>query len=165
MRSIVIMTASMIALCAASAAYAEHGKVGHWDITVKNEYPGLPKLTPTQRRQYEMQGIAVPDTRTKHYKHCMTAEEVNSMSLPKMGGNKAQCTISNPHLNGAAFEAHVSCSGLFQGEGGLTVSYDKPEHYAGITRVQGTFAGQELEMVSRFEGTWTSPTCESGDDD
>ena len=154
----------MVALTSAmsGAALAEHGKAGEWDISVKNEFPGMPETTPTEREQLLLQGIQMPDTRTRHYSYCMTEAEVTSDQPPVLN-DRNNCTISNPRIQGQTFSADLTCSGQMKGEGNITLTYDKPEHYAGSARVEGMLNRQQMEMISKFEGTWTSATCDKSD--
>jgi hypothetical protein len=147
---------------AASPAIAEHGKVGQWDITVTTKFPGMPQPDPSDRWSPEARNSPFPDARPHHYNHCMTAEEVASTTLPPMN-NRFRCTISNPRVEGTTFRGDLTCTSPIRGDGGISVTYDSPEHYTGSARIDGTMFGQDVEMVSTFEGTWKSATCDEDD--
>ncbi|MBI3678462.1 MAG: DUF3617 domain-containing protein [Proteobacteria bacterium] len=157
-----VLAAVALASAMSGAALAEHGKAGEWDITVKNEFPGMPETSPAERERLLQQGIQMPDTRTRHYSYCMTAEQVASDQPPVLS-DRNKCAVSNPRIQGQSFSADITCAGLMKGAGGISLTYDKPEHYSGSARVEGMLYGQEVEMISKFDGTWTSPTCDKDD--
>jgi hypothetical protein len=122
-------------------AFADHGKVGLWQVTTTVHTTG----------QAAMQ-------RTFSSQHCMTAEEVKSTKIPESSDNKS-CKLTDQHVNGNTLTAQMVCTGEAPGTGKMSVTYDSDKHYSGSLAMITKAGGQTFQMSNTFEGKWVSPKC------
>ena len=154
-----ICSAGLVAL--SSAALADHGKPGLWNITTKMTMANMPQIPPEQLAKMQAMGIHMPGGNEMTTQHCMTAAEVK-MDRPPLTGHAKDCTMQNLSVTGSSVKADMVCSsGDMQGNGHLSVSYDSDTHYAGQMTFVGTAHGHPANMTNSFEGTWLSADCGS----
>jgi hypothetical protein len=139
-----------------AAAWASHGKVGLWEITVQADtshmagMPDISKLPPQIRAQMEAMG-------RQTLQHCMTAAEVNS-EKPDMS-HSPDCKVSNLRTVGHSFSGDVVCHGRVNGTGHVEFNFPSPERYDGSEAINMVVHGQPVVTKTSFSGRWISPDC------
>lgn len=152
-----------LAMLAAGAAWAGHGKIGLWKITTKIDMGGMPQLSPEQMAKMRSMGIKVPMNNTFITEHCMTAQEVAMSRPPEMGRHgKQECKMQNMKVVGQSVSADMVCSGEAHGSGHFALSYDTPEHYSGRMSMNISVHGHAMASSTSFEGRWISASCKAG---
>lgn len=155
------VAALLAALALPASAWAAHGKVGLWQITVTMQAPGrpMPNLSAADRAQMEALGVKLPNGHTVTMQHCMTKAEVNSDALHAMQEPEAGCELANKATRGHTYSANMVCTGEMKGKGHVMVSYDTSEHYTGKMTFSGTSNGRPANIVNLFDGKWVSADC------
>lgn len=144
----------------ASLAWAGHGKVGLWDVTVHVDSPKIPKISAADRAKMKKMGVSMPSGNTMTTQHCMTQKEVDSDVLTGM--TQQGCTMKNAKSDGKSYSADMICSHAeMKGTGHITAEYDTPEHYSGKMTFTGTSNGKPAHVENHFEGKWVSASCGS----
>jgi hypothetical protein len=166
-RSKYIAIASMagVSLVAAvGTAFASHGKIGLWSVTVTmgGEMPKMPdmsKLPPDVQAKMKAMGVTMSGN-TISAQHCMTAAEV-ATDFPKLTGRSAQgCTISNIQHDGHEMSADLTCAAQqFKGMGHAQFTFDSDTHYSGEVTMQGEANGHVVKQDEKLEGRWLSASC------
>ena len=119
-----------------NAALAGHGKAGLWEATTKID---------KSPKAFSM-------------KFCMTEAMVNYDKPPAMQSN-SPCKITRSKTVGQTFSADMICGGQMQGASHFTITYDKPEHYSGLSVFKGTVSGHPFSSTTKFEGKWLKADC------
>ena len=154
----VLILGAVLGVSAPIIAWASHGKVGLWEVTVQNDMggmsgmPDMSKMPPQVRAQIEAMhrnGTTV--------RHCMTAAEVNN-DKPNLT-RAANCKTTNVRMSGRTFSADLACTGKMNTTGHVQVTYDSPEHYTGSETINGTIHGRPVNSTTRFSARWISPNC------
>lgn len=140
MRFTTVLIAASLTVVTSTAALADHGKVGLWQVTTTMKMPGMPSASQTYTSQ-----------------HCMTADEVKMNKMPT--GSNADCKMVNEKTDGHSFSGDMVCTGRATGNGHIQVNYDTDTHYAGQMTMTSTADGQTMHMANTFEGKWLSADC------
>jgi hypothetical protein len=145
-----------------SAAWAGHGKVGLWQVTIKMDMAGMPQIPPEQMAKMKAMGIKLPMNDTFTTEHCMTAEEVAMSKPPEMPNHgKQECKIQNMKTDGQSVSADMICTGKANGGGHFKFTYDTPEHYSGKVSTNVMIHGHAMASTASFEGRWISARCKT----
>ncbi|MDE2182079.1 MAG: DUF3617 domain-containing protein [Alphaproteobacteria bacterium] len=154
-------------LAVAPLAWAGHGKVGLWEITIHNNsghmsgMPDMSKLPPEARAQMQSHHAGMMGPNGMTVRHCMTAAEVNN-DKPDLAHN-SQCKASNIKMSGQTFSADIVCSGkTMNGKGHVQIAYTSPEHYTGSETMSLIVDGQPMQHDMTMEGKWVSAVCPAG---
>lgn len=151
-------------VAAVGTAFASHGKIGLWNVTVTmgGQMPRMPdmsKLPPDVQARMKAMGVTM-NGNTISAQHCMTAAEV-ATDFPKLTGRSAQgCTIANIQNDGHAMSADLTCTASeFKGTGRAQFTFDSDTHYSGEVTMQGEANGHPVRQDEKLEGRWLSANC------
>jgi len=155
----------LVIVAFAHAAFASHGKVGLWSVTVAigGDAPGMPdmsKLPPEAVAQMKAMGMSM-NGRSITTQHCMTAQEVATDTPHLEADNARSCTMSNATHSGNSMSADMTCTGDFKGTGHMQFIYDSDSHYSGELVMTGTANGRPISRDQKFDGHWISAVCGS----
>jgi hypothetical protein len=143
-------------------ALAAHGKPGLWQVSVRIDSTGMPKLSPAQMAQMRAMGIRMPMGNTITTTHCMTAAEVAMDKIPAMTHeHEKYCSMQNMKSTADSMSADLVCTGKIQGGGHLSIHFDSPEHYAGQVTMNPAASGHPVKSSSSFDARWLSADCKA----
>ena len=157
--AILIVTAIMIT----GTAFANHGRVGLWSVTVTMggtapAMPDLSRLPPEAAARMKAMGMSM-NGNSITTQHCMTAEEVATDTPHLDATDNDGCTMSNIAHRGDSMSADMSCHGNFKGSGHPQATYDSDSHYVGDLVMTGSVNGQPVNRDQKFDGRWMSANC------
>ena len=160
-RALAAATLFLSSLMLAGTAFASHGKIGLWSVSMTMSgmganMPDMSGMPPEAAGRMKAMGMSMSGN-TMTTQHCMTAEEVAN-DVPTFRGDQS-CKMSNIAHHGAAMSADVTCSGEFKGTGHVQFNYDSDTHYTGQTQMRGTMNGRPFSQDQNFEGRWLSASC------
>jgi len=161
---VVLSLSAALLIGASSQALAVHAKPGEWQVTMKMDIAGMPKIPPAQLAKMRAMGVHVPmggDTIT--VTHCMTPAEAAMDKIPAMSKeHQKYCNMQNMKLSADGMSADMVCTGKVQGGGHMQVRFDSPEHYAGKVTMSFNANGHPMSSSSTFEAKWLSAACTPG---
>ena len=152
-RTLVLGTAAV--LLAAVPAFADHGKVGLWNVTSSVELTMPPELA----AQMKQSGVKTQTTQPVTVQMCMSKEEVQSNTPPHLDAGATGCVTKLISQTASAMRANVSCNGQLKGSGSIAVSYQGAEHYNGSYSFKGSSYGRQTSMTTTFKGDWVKADC------
>ncbi|HKD47359.1 MAG TPA: DUF3617 domain-containing protein [Rhizomicrobium sp.] len=161
--AIMVAAIGLAGLTISGAAFASHGRVGLWSVTITMggtapAMPDLSKLPPEVAARMRAMGMST-NGNSITTQHCMTAQEVATDTPHIDSNNSDDCTVSNVMHQGNAMSADMSCRGNFKGSGHMQFTYDSDSHYAGQLTMTGTVNGQPISREQKFDGHWLSADC------
>ncbi|HSM95940.1 MAG TPA: DUF3617 domain-containing protein [Rhizomicrobium sp.] len=131
--------AAMALAATTATAFADHGKVGLWQVTTTAS----------------MHGMAPHKFSSEQ---CMTESEVKSDKPPAMEKD-SNCKMTGEHMTANSFAADMVCSGPTKGTGHMSVVYDGDTHYSGQMTMAMNAGGRAMNMTNTFDGKWVSADC------
>lgn len=138
MRKTVLLTPMILAVLAATPAFAGHAKPGVW------------KLTSTSK----MEGT---DARTSSGEYCRTAAEATADSPPKVGRN---CTQTNVKWNGKGVTGQLVCKPPVAATGNFTFTFNNDASYTGHSTLDGSGpGGGPFKMAVQYTAVWERADC------
>jgi len=152
-RIIVLGTAAV--LLASVPAFANHGKVGLWNVTSNVEMA----LPPALAAQMKKSGAMMPAMKPVSVQMCMSKEEVAANAPPHLDQGSTGCITKLVSQTASAMRANVVCNGQLKGTGSIAVAYTGAEHYSGSYSFKGTSYGQPASMTTTFKGDWVKADC------
>ena len=146
------------------AAYAGHGKVGLWSMTVsmdgQNAMPDMSKLPSEAQARMRAMGMSMTGNSVS-VQHCMTASEV-AANVPHLDQRtEKNCKISNLKTTSNTMSADLVCSGDYTGTGHMQYTFDGDSHYMGEVSMDGMSNGHPMHNHEKIEGRWVSADCGS----
>ena len=149
------------ALALSTAAWAGHGKVGLWDVSVTVKMSGMDtsKLNPKAIAQLKAMGMLGDKGMTVNDQHCMTAAEVASNLFNPKTGQEHDCKAVNQKMNGRSVSSDLVCSGQTNATGHMDFIFDSDTHYSGHMTMKGTRNGRPTNEDLTFEGHWVKADC------
>ena len=154
-RSLVLLAAA--ALLTSAPAFANHGKVGLWNVTSSTDVA----LPPEVAAQMKQSGVRMPAAQPMTVQMCMSREEVESDAPPHIDAGATGCVTKLVSQTASLMRANVVCSGQLKGNGNIEVSYQGAEHYNGSYSFKGSSYGRSTTMVTHFKGDWVKADCGS----
>ncbi len=152
MRTETFALAAAIALVVAAPALADHGKAGMWHLETQTK-PSDPHRAMMYMPGWEV--MAIKDAYNKRSKsdYCMTPEAVRAdlVFVPN-------CAMGPTSVSGATLQADYTCEGPLAGKGHMTVTYDSPEHYTGVSDYE-MVKGRGIVAHTTYDAKWTGDTC------
>jgi hypothetical protein len=163
MHAVLAAIVGVAALTITGAAFASHGRVGLWSVTVTMggaapAMPDLSKLPPEVAAHMKAMGMSM-NGNSITTQHCMTAQEVATDTPHLDSNNNDECAMSNVTHQGNSMSADMACHGNFKGSGHMQITYDSDAHYAGELTMTGTVNGQPISREQKFDGRWISADC------
>ena len=163
MRVVISSLVGLVLIGASSQALAMHAKPGEWQVSMKMDIAGMPKIPPAQLARMRAMGVHVPmggDTVT--VTHCMTPAEAAMDRIPAMAKeHQKYCSMQNMKMSADGMSADMVCTGKVQGGGHMQVRFDSPEHYAGKVTMSFNANGHPMNSSSTFEAKWLSAVCKA----
>ncbi|HEY5337673.1 MAG TPA: DUF3617 domain-containing protein [Rhizomicrobium sp.] len=155
-----VAAAALVAV--SGAAFASHGKVGLWSVTVTmgggNPMPDMSKLPPEVQARMKAAGVSASGNSITA-QHCMSAQEVATDNLSAAAQNK-DCTYSNMQTAGKTMSADLVCKGQFNGTGHMQTKYSGDgSSFSGDLTMSGAVNGHQMNQSQHFEGHWVSADC------
>lgn len=156
--------AALSILAATGAAFAGHGKVGLWSISVTMAgmpaMPDMSNMPPEAMARMKAMGLSM-NGNTMTVKHCMTAAEV-AADIPHINPHADRnCTFSNVQHNGQSMSADLTCTKGFEGTGHMQFTFDGETHYSGEVTMTGTAHGHSVDRDQKIDAHWISADCGS----
>jgi hypothetical protein len=114
------------ALLAATAAWAGHGKVGLWNVsvTMKNSGFDTSKMNPKALAQLKSMGLIGGKGMTVSDQHCMTAAEVASDTFKPRSNDTHDCKAVNSRSDSRSMSADMVCTGKMNATGHMAFTFE-----------------------------------------
>lgn len=164
-RRVLAGAAGLAVLAAGGVAYADHGKVGLWSVTVTMggaapAMPDMSRMPPEVVARMRAMGMSMGGNSIT-VRHCMTAQEVTA-DIPHLDNHSTHgCTMTNLQRSGHSMTADLVCDRDFKGTGHVEFTYDSDTHYFGHVTMTGEADGHPVNSDEKLEGHWLSPNCEA----
>lgn len=154
---------SLAAVMITGTAFASHGRVGLWSVTISMggsalAMPDLSRLPPEAAARMKAMGMSM-NGNSITTQHCMTAQEVATDTPHLDANNSEDCSMSNVAHHGNSMSADMACHGNFKGSGHMQFTYNSDTHYSGELTMTGSVNGQPISREQKFDGHWVSADC------
>jgi hypothetical protein len=162
MRSLLMFAAAAIAaLTVSTVAWAGHGKIGLWDVSMTMKMSGMDtsRLSPRALAQLKAMGMLGDKGMTVNDQHCMTAAEVASDAFSPKNPKDHDCKLVNRKTNGRSVSGDLVCTGATNATGHMDFTFDSDLHYQGHMMMKGTHNGHPSNEDMTFEGHWVKADC------
>jgi len=155
------VTAGAVVLLAATTAWAGHGKVGLWNVsvTVKMSQFDTSKMNPRAVAQLKAMGMLGGKGMVVNDQRCMTAAEVASSTFNPRASHDNECKPVNVKSDGGHMSGDVVCTGKMNATGHMAFNFDRDTHYSGHMTMKGTREGHPVDEDITFEGNWVKADC------
>ena len=140
---------------AAVPAFADHGKVGLWNVTSTVELT----MPPEMAAQMKKSGVKMQAPQPITIQMCMSKEEVEANTPPHLDTGATGCVTKLVSKTASAMRANVTCKGRLNGTGSIAVAYQGAEHYSGSYSFKGSSYGRSTTMTTTFKGAWVKADC------
>ena len=147
----------VLGLCAATMltapAFANHGKVGLWNVTssVEITLPADVAAAAKSPRLIAPQPVTV--------QMCMSKQEVEANAPPHLDRGATGCNTRLIGQTADFMRATMICKGPLKGTGRIEIYYKGAEHYNGSYSFTGTSYGRPANSKTSFKGDWVKADC------